>query len=260
MRRLRQVAIVAHDRDRVVADLREVFRISVAYEDPAIGSLGLHNAVLPVGDQFLEVVAPVREGTTATRYLERRGGDSGYMLIVQTDEHAAHVRAIEELGVRIVARYDAEGFTDVQLHPADTGGAFLEIDEQDPPADWHPAGLRWRSAVRMHVSRGIRAAVVACADPDAVARRWSQLLLVDVTPTPAGPNLQLDDAVLRFRPIADGRGEGIVGLEIDTLEPGDVVARARRRGLPTDVHGRITIGGVHVRPVVLPSSAPSRSN
>jgi hypothetical protein len=260
MRRLRQVAIVAHDRDRVVADLREVLGIAVAHEDPAIGSLGLHNAVLPIGDQFLEVVAPVRDGTTAGRYLDRRGGDSGYLLIVQTDEHAAHVRAVEELGVRIVARYDAEGFTDVQLHPADTGGAFLEIDEQDPPADWHPAGLRWRSAVRMNVSRGVTAAEVACADPDAVADRWSRLLLVEVTSTPAGPDLQLDDAVLRFRPVTDDRGEGIVGIEVDTLEPGDVIARARRRGLSADEHGRLTIGGLQVRPVVLPSSAPSRSN
>jgi hypothetical protein len=260
MRRLRQVALVARDRDRVVEDLCAVLGLAVAYEDPAIGAVGLHNAVLPVGDQFLEVVAPVREGTTAGRYLDRRGGDSGYLLIVQTDQHAEHLRVVEELGVRIVARYDAEGFDDVQLHPADTGGAFLEIDQQEPPADWHPAGPQWRSAVRMNVSRGITAVEVACGDPETVAERWAALLLVEVTPTPAGPDLVLDDAVLRFRPVADDRGEGIVGIEVDTLEPGDVIARARRRGLLTDEHGRLTIGGLQVRPVVLPSSAPSRFN
>jgi len=75
MIRLRQVCLVARDRDTVVGHLENVFGIRTGYNDPHIHRLGLHNAVIPVGDQFIEVVAPVVEGTTAERYLNRRDGD-----------------------------------------------------------------------------------------------------------------------------------------------------------------------------------------
>ena len=39
---------------------------------------GLENTLMPVGRNFLEVVAPIQEGTAAGRYLDRRGGNGGY--------------------------------------------------------------------------------------------------------------------------------------------------------------------------------------
>lgn len=253
MRRLRQVAIASLDRDMVVAQLRSVLGVEVGYDDPAIGRLGLHNAVLPVGDQFLEVVAPIRPDTTAERYVRRRGGDTGYMLIVQTDQHAAHVRALEELGVRVVARFDADGFTDVQLHPADTGGAFLEIDQNEPPENWHPAGPDWRDAVRTDLVTGIVAADVACADPAAVAERWSRLLLAERRTDGDGTTVGLDDATIRFLPITDERGDGIVGVDVSSPDPDQVLELADRARLPVE-DGRALVGGLWIRPVRLASA------
>ena len=60
MIRLRQVCLVASDRDTVVSHIESVFSLRTAYEDPGVATFGLHNAVIPVGDQFLEIVAPVR--------------------------------------------------------------------------------------------------------------------------------------------------------------------------------------------------------
>ncbi len=40
---------------------------------------------MPVGKNFLEVVAPIREGTAGGRDLKRRGGDGVYMVITQVD-------------------------------------------------------------------------------------------------------------------------------------------------------------------------------
>src|SRR6185437_8780205 len=62
--RLRQIALVARQLAPVVD--RDVFGLEVAYRDPGVEAFGLENAVLPVGNQFLEVVAPIREGTAAT--------------------------------------------------------------------------------------------------------------------------------------------------------------------------------------------------
>src|SRR5205814_906057 len=83
----------------------------------------LHNAVMPVGQTFLEVVSPVREGTTAGRLLDRRGGDGGYMVILQTADLRADRTRLAALGVRIVWQVELDDIATVHLHPRDLGGA-----------------------------------------------------------------------------------------------------------------------------------------
>ena len=129
--RLRQIALIVADADTVAADLNAVFGIEVAYIDEHLPpAYGLQNRLLPVGTQFIEVCSPVRENTAGGRYLERRGGDGGYMVICQADDHAPRKARVEELGIRVVAARDTETACLMQLHPQDTGGSFLEID-------WH---------------------------------------------------------------------------------------------------------------------------
>src|SRR5262249_58213429 len=82
--RLRQIAFAAKDLDAVVGDLCAGLGIEVSFNDPGVGVFGLRNAVMPVGDTFLEVVSPVQPDTAAGRYMERRGGDCGHMVMVQT--------------------------------------------------------------------------------------------------------------------------------------------------------------------------------
>jgi hypothetical protein len=75
--RLRQVAFAADDLDAAVGDLCAVLGIRVAFNDPGVAVFGLRNAVLAVGDTFLEVVSPVETDTAAGRYMARRGSDCG---------------------------------------------------------------------------------------------------------------------------------------------------------------------------------------
>lgn len=244
MLRLRQVCIVVRDRDAVVSDLENVFGIRNAFDDPAVRRLGLHNAVLPVGDQFIEVIAPVTDGTAAQRHLDRRGGDGGYMLIFQTDDHAGHRARVDALGIRVVADYSTGGFVDMQLHPSDTGGTFVEIDQQTPPDEWHPAGPDWRSAVGAGLAVSLDQADVGCADPESVSDRWGALFALPVT---IGRNcgmhkIRADNFCVRFVP-AGPRGDGIDAVNISVTDAAEVQKRATARGLSVD-DGSVTIGGV----------------
>ena len=99
---IRQIALVARDLEPAVQSLREHLAIDISHRDPGVGLFGLHNAVMPVGTTFLEVVSPTREGTSAGRLLERRGGDGGYMIMLQTDSLARERARFAELGVREV--------------------------------------------------------------------------------------------------------------------------------------------------------------
>lgn len=251
--RLRQIALVARDLDPVVDDLRAVFGLEVGLRDPHIGQLGLHNVVIPVGDQFLEVVSPIVEGTTAERYLDRRDGDGGYMVITQTERHAPRRAHVDELGIRIVGQFDADGFTNMQLHPADTGGSFLEIDQQEGGEDlggrWSPAGPDWQAARRTEIVDAISAADLQCDDPERTAARWSEILQLPIVSESSGPTIALDNATLRFVPVTDGRGEGLGAVDLHVVDADAVRAAANERGRLSGDEDHLLIGGVrfHLR-------------
>ena len=65
--RLRQIALVAHKLAPVAQDMHDVFGLEVGYRDPGVKTFGLENAIFPVGNQFIEVVAPIRENTAGGR-------------------------------------------------------------------------------------------------------------------------------------------------------------------------------------------------
>lgn len=209
--RLRQVALVARDLDTVVRDLHDAFGLEVAFRDPAVDAFGLQNAVLPVGNQFIEVVSPTRDGTAGGRQLERLGGDGGYMVICHTDDHAAVRNRVSELGVRTVIDADEHGYRILQLHPSDTGGSFLEIDFQpggeDPDGPWNPAGRDWQRARRTDVVDGITAVEVQAKDPEKTAARWAEITAHDV----ADRALHLDNASVTF---VEGPVDSLIGVTL----------------------------------------------
>lgn len=242
--RLRQIALVASDRDAVIKQLCDVFALNVAYQDPALETLGLHNSLVAVNDQFIEVVAPIRENTTAERYRQRRGGDTGYMVIFQTNNHAKYRVLVAEHHVRVVADFSAPGFHNMQLHPADTGGVFFEIDQEDDINKWHPAGKTWRDTINTTLIQSITGIDIACTNPEQTAQRWSQLLDIPVS---IGRNcgmhkLRLGTETIRFIPTSS-RGEGLETVEIETSDVAGVISHAQELSLPcTD--NSVTIGGV----------------
>jgi len=258
--RLRQIALVAEQLAPVEQALIDVLGVAVCYRDPAVATFGLENALFPVGNQFLEVVAPTRPGTAGGRYLDRRGGDGGYMVICQTDDHPPRRQRLADLGVRTVYDRDLGDYSLMQMHPKDTGGSFLEIDAQLGPGGlevdgpWHPAGPDWKAGQRLERVTGISAAEIQADDPVAVAERWSQLVEIALTRTATGePELKLANAALRFVPCSDGRPEGLGGIDVVCVDRHAVLDAAHRAqgALPRgavkiiDKH-QILLGGVRI--------------
>ena len=54
--RLRQAVLAALDLEQTVEELRMEFGLGEPYRDPGVAYFGLANAVLAIGDTFLEVV------------------------------------------------------------------------------------------------------------------------------------------------------------------------------------------------------------
>lgn len=217
--RLRQIALVARELEPSVEALTATLGIEIGFRDPGVAVFGLENAVMPIGETFLEVVSPAREGTTAGRYLERRKGDGGYMVILQTRELDAERRRMEQLGVRIVWEVDTERGKAIHLHPRDVGGAILSFDQMTDWEAWEWAGPEWRAHVRTDVSEAIVAAELQAEDPERLAARWAEV----IDRPHEGLAIPLDAGALRFVEAVDGRGEGLAGIDVATRD-------AARRG------------------------------
>jgi len=236
--RLRQVCLVAKELEPVVADLTAVLGLEVAYRDPMVTYFGLKNAVMPIGGDFLEVVAPAQENTAAGRYLERRGGNSGYMLLVQCADALAERKRIEALGIRTVFTLDNPEYRATHFHPSDMGGVLLSMDSVAPGADpsepmcmWEPGGPDWQSAIRTDVVSALVGAELQSEDPAALATLWGRVLGLQVTQGGAGePCIQLQNGILRFVPAVDGRGTGLGGFDVKVVDQLGLLAAAADRG------------------------------
>lgn len=244
---LRQICLVARQLEPVIEDLSAVLGIQRCYVDDGVAHFGLENTLMAVGNNFLEVVAPTREGTAAGRYLERRSGDGGYMVICQAgshDEQQTLRAAAIERGIRIAYEADRDHWNICQLHPRDMIAAFLEIDwdEQcDFEGNWMPAGgTEWRDKVDQSVTVDITGVELQADDVDALAARWSEATQCPLEAEPDGEgrtaaSLRLDNARIRFVNAEDGRGPGLGGIDLRVRDLGAITRRAAERGLP--VHG-----------------------
>lgn len=230
--RLRQVALIARDLEPAVADLCAVLGLEIGFRDPGVREFGLHNAVMPVGDTFLEVVSPLEPDSAGARYLGRHGGDWGYMVLLQCDDLDADRARVEKLGVRVVWKLDLDDIRGTHLHPRDIGGAILSLDAAVPPESWRWAGPDWQSRVRTGIVEEIVGVDMQAADPAAVAQRWSEVLARPCAQvSPGRHEIALDRGVLGFVADEDGRGEGVCGFAVRVRNRAALEAAARARGL-----------------------------
>jgi hypothetical protein len=249
--RLRQIALVARDIEPVAAQLNAVFGLSIAFRDPAVAKYGLVNVVMPVGGEFLEIVQPVTSDASASRYLKRRGGDAGYMLIFQAADAAAHRARLVGEGIRSIAQLDSQHYIFTHFHPGDFDGVLVSVDTAGDGSDWNerfghwpPAGLDWRNHAADPGVLGIAGAIVQVKNPLTVARRWSHLLEAECRDA----SLLFDPAQVRFIEPVDADGTGIVAVEIAVRNSAAILERASAHGVPIE-SGAVRIGGVAFVPV-----------
>jgi hypothetical protein len=175
MIRLRQIALVAHSLDQAISDISGALDLEVIYRDPGVGFFGLHNALFCIGDQFLEVVSPIQGGTTAGRLLEKLGGDGGYMALYEVDDLDTRIDHVKSLGIRTVWEGTGDAIRGRHLHPRDTGGTLVSLDQPDVAGEWAWGGPEWKSRRSSSVVSGIDSFTVSVPDPESSRAHWTTL-------------------------------------------------------------------------------------
>jgi hypothetical protein len=203
--RFRQAVLAARDLDRAVEELRAALPLGEPYADPGVALFGLRNAVMPLGDTFVEVVSPVQDGTAAGRFLDRHG-DGAYMAMFQIDDLAGARERAARLGIREVWSIDLDDITACHLHPADIGAAIVSLDRPVPPESW-----RWAGPWAPHGDATTTGLTLAAREPDELATRWREVL----------GSLELDDGRVD---VEQGDADGIAAFHVSGLPAGDIRA------------------------------------
>src|SRR4051794_5146173 len=198
MLRLRQAVLAARNLDAAVEELRAALPLGEPYADPGVGLFGLRNAVMPLGDTFVEVVSPVQESTAAGRFLDRRG-DGAYMAMFQIDDLAGARERAAALGVREVWGIELDDISAVHLHPADIGAAIVSLDRPVDPPSW-----RWAGPWQPHGHAHTCGLTLRARDPDALGARWREVL----------GSLELDDGHVELQ---RGEDDGIEAFHVSGL-------------------------------------------
>lgn len=248
---LRQICLVARELEPVLQDLTAILGINRCYVDPGVGVFGLENTLMPIGRNFLEVVAPVEENTAGGRYLDRRVGDGGYMVITQADSAATQATVRQNAldhGVRVAHETVRGDWNLCQLHPGDLQAAFLEI-ESDAHNDfngyWHPVGgTGWEDKVKQDVTIDFKAVELQGPDPVTLAELWGNVAGLPVSRDGATLSMNLNNVCIRFVEATDGRGAGLSGLDIDVADRDHILSTAKDRGCYVD-DDQVDICGVH---------------
>ena len=229
--RIRQVVLVADDLELARQSIQSIFGIDESFRDPPDGGLGVVNVVMPVGDTFLEVVSPMRPDATTRRSPAGKGGDGGYMVIVQyPDFEVARARA-EAAGAHWVWKIEFDDQRQWHIHPRDVGAAIVAIDWSTPPSRWRWAGDDWPDHVRDNVVDMITGVEFSAREPQKLAERWFEVLGGELASSPDGsPELRLGRSVVHFSPW-DRDYDRMTGIGIRVRDRSELERRALLSGV-----------------------------
>jgi hypothetical protein len=245
--RLRQICLAAPRLAPVVDDLQAIFGLSVCHRDPGLAAYGLENALLPVGTDFLEVVAPIQADTAAERFIHRTRGHGGYMAIFQADDPRQRQAAAAALGVRTAHEINRADYQSVQLHPRDCRAAFIELGHspggEERLGTWWPAGPQWQAHVRTEATRRLLGIELESPEPAALATLWSRILATPLTGDASAAVLRFEHAQIGFTP---GPADALGTVVLEVADVAATLARAIGRGRRIEGDA-FHLGGVYFR-------------
>ena len=127
--RLRQLVIATSKIGALADSICDLFELRRTFSDPELIIFGLKNVLIPLGDTFLELVTPVKENTSAERFLKKRDRDGGYMVIVDSLDLDKERKRLKTVELDIVwhenRKTDSIHGQSLHLHPKQVGGAIL---------------------------------------------------------------------------------------------------------------------------------------
>lgn len=212
---IRHYVMATSNLETVSAELQDFLQVPQGFRHDMSEALGFRNEMMKIGDTMLELVQPVKPDHRLHRWLKERGGDGGYMIVLQTfDAEAFRERCAAEK-LRLTRDMQFRGQDMIQLDPKRFGTHFETYKYTLPNGWWgDPNGRDYGKSRR---AAEIVAAEVAVEEPAGIAAQIGRIFLSPVS----GQSVEFVDKTVRFVP-PDPPWRGLVGLDFQAIDRADV--------------------------------------
>jgi methylmalonyl-CoA epimerase len=133
--RVDHIGVAVEDIDAALALYERDYAMTLVHRE-VVGEQGVEAVLLDVGENHVELLAPLGPDTPVGRFLAKRGPGMHHVAYQVTDIEAA-LASLRESGVRLIdeqPRVGIRGSLVAFLHPKSSGGVLTEIVQ---PAKGH---------------------------------------------------------------------------------------------------------------------------
>ncbi len=130
--RIDQIAIAVPDLDDAIELWRGVFGAELEYREE-VESDAIEEAMLKVGDGYIQLITPTSPDSTVQRFLDRNGPGLHHVGLA-VESVADALDDLKEAGVRLIdeePRPGGGGHTVAFVHPKGTNGVLVELVEEE---------------------------------------------------------------------------------------------------------------------------------
>lgn len=133
LQRIDHVGYAVEDLEEAVRYHQRLYGAEVAHRE-RMDSDGVNEALLAIGDGYIQLLEPTRDDSPVARFLDRNGGPGVHHIGYGVADIDATFEQLKEQGVRLVEdhpRPGSRGCTVAFIHPKGAMGVLVELVE-DP--------------------------------------------------------------------------------------------------------------------------------
>src|SRR5919106_1313826 len=103
LRKIEDVALAVSDMDTAIAHYRDIWGLEVEHREH-VKDQGVEEAMLSLGESYLQLLAPVGTDTTVARFLDRRG-EGLHHIAYEVDDLEAALGELKAKGIELIQRH-----------------------------------------------------------------------------------------------------------------------------------------------------------
>lgn len=126
--KIEHIAIAVADIDAALSHYRDVWALELESRE-RVEDQGVEEAMLPLGESYLQLLAPTGPDTTVAKFLERRG-EGLHHIAYEVEDLEGALSRLKELGIPLIdeqPRRGGRGHMVAFVHPKGNHGLLVEL-------------------------------------------------------------------------------------------------------------------------------------
>lgn len=126
--KIEHIALAVENLDAAVKHYRDVWGLEVSHRE-RVEDQGVEEAMLPVGDSFLQLLGPTGPDTTVGKFVTKRG-EGLHHIAYEVDDLAGALADLKAKGVELIdeaPRKGGRGHMVAFVHPKGNHGLLVEL-------------------------------------------------------------------------------------------------------------------------------------